>query len=106
MSDVGGAPRSYTSTRTSPTDRARELWNLFLFHRRDIGTRIDRVIERAEAADARISQMLGAPMRGCRLVELGPGQRVPYLTYFAASNFAIGIDLDVIVEQFSLRRYT
>jgi SAM-dependent methyltransferase len=107
MNDAGGAaPRSYTSTRTSASDRARELWNLYLFHRRDVGARVDTVIARAEAADARIAQELGTPVRGYRLLDIGPGQQLPYLTYFAMTNTAIGVDLDVIVDRFSVRRYT
>jgi SAM-dependent methyltransferase len=106
MTDAGGAaPRSYTSTRTSPSDRARELWNLYLFHRRDVGARVDIVVERAEAADARIAKELGTPVRDCRVLDIGPGQQLPYLTYFATENTAIGVDLDVIVEQFSVGRY-
>jgi SAM-dependent methyltransferase len=98
-------PKSYSSTATSLGDRGRELWNLYLYHRRDVGARVGRVVRRARAADTVISQRLGRTLTGQRVLDIGPGQQLPYLTYFAQHNDAVGVDLDLLADHYTPRGY-
>jgi SAM-dependent methyltransferase len=91
--------------RASVTDRARELWNLYQFHSHDVGARVAKVVRRAHAADARIAERLGVPVEKQRVLDIGPGQQLPYLSYFARHNDAVGVDLDLIADHVTARRY-
>jgi SAM-dependent methyltransferase len=105
MSSRSTVPKSYSSTATSVGDRGRELWNLYLYHRRDVGARVERVVQRARAADDVITQRLGGPRHGRRVLDIGPGQQFPYLTYFAQHNEAVGVDLDLLADRYTPRGY-
>jgi SAM-dependent methyltransferase len=91
--------------RTSVSDRARELWNLYLFHSHDVAARAGKVVEKAHAADERIVERLGGPLEKQRVLDIGPGQQMPYLSYFAQRNDAVGVDLDLIADRLTVRGY-
>jgi SAM-dependent methyltransferase len=104
MSTVRSA-KSYSSLQTTLANRARELWNLYLFHHNNVERRVSNVVDRARTAEVRIAERLGAPVAGQRLLDVGPGQQMPYLSYFAVQNDAVGVDLDLVAEQLTPRAY-
>jgi hypothetical protein len=104
MSTVRSA-KSYSSLQTTLANRARELWNLYLFHHNNVERRVSNVVDRARTAEVRIAERLGAPVAGQRLLDVGPGQQMPYLSYFAVQNDAVGVDLDLVAEHLTPRAY-
>ena len=64
---------------------------------------INGLLRQARASDAKISSLLGVPVTGLKMLEVGPGQQLVQLAYFGTRNEVVGIDLDVILQRLSLR---
>lgn len=52
-----------------------------------------------------IEQTIGKPVENLRILEIGPGQGMQRALYFGMKNQVIGIDLDVIRREYSLKNY-
>jgi SAM-dependent methyltransferase len=107
LSGGSGPPEfqgSYVKANLGLVGTLNEFRNLFLVHgRHDITTGIRRDLEDARAHEVEISALLGAPVAGLKLLEIGPGQHLVQLAYFGTKNEVVGIDLDVIMQRLNLR---
>src|SRR5688572_8202545 len=57
--------------------------------------------ERLQRDEERIVRRLGMPLRGLRILEVGPGQKMERARYFGVRNEVTAMDLDVIPRGFS-----
>jgi SAM-dependent methyltransferase len=55
--------------------------------------------------EQRMAAQLGQPIRGLRLLEIGPGQGMQRARYFGLSNEVVGLDLDVIPQGLDVPDY-
>jgi len=99
-----GPQSSYVKTNLGLVGTLKEFRNLFVIwgpHRN--ATRIRRDLEDVRAHELEISALLGAPVAGLKLLEIGPGQQLTQLAYFGTKNEVVGIDLDVVMQRLNLR---
>ena len=94
---------SYVRTNLGVFGRLNEFWDLYVGHRRDAAKQIHRLLDQARASEREISALLGTPVAGLKMLEIGPGQRLVQLAYFSGKNEVVGIDLDVIMQRLSLQ---
>lgn len=95
--------KSYVATRLGPFGRINELSNIYLRHTRNVPQKVHGILEEVRYSSERISSLLGAPTSGLSMLEIGPGQQLAQLAYFAAQNDVVGIDSDVIPQRMNLR---
>jgi SAM-dependent methyltransferase len=94
--------RSYITTRLGTLGRINEAWNLYVNHTRHVKENVRGLLQQARDSDAKIGSLLGESVTGRRMLEIGPGQQLVQLAYFAMRNEVIGIDLDVILQDMNL----
>ncbi len=86
---------SYTS-QSSWLEIVRQSGYSYLAHSRDIPARVTQSISNAEQVASRLQQKYGDELDQLDILEIGPGQYLSQLIYFARNNRVVGIDLDVI----------
>jgi SAM-dependent methyltransferase len=92
--------RSYSSESRGFIGFLREAASLYRLHSKDISERVRVRIEDARRVDACVRERFGLELRDLDLLEIGPGQFLMQLTYFAIRNRVVGVDRDVIVRGF------
>lgn len=90
--------KSYSSESRGVVGLTREIAGLYRQHSNDVAGRVRGSIADARRVEARLEQRYGMELRDLDVLEIGPGQFLSQLTYFAMANRAIGIDRDVIVR--------
>ncbi|MGI9624631.1 MAG: glycosyltransferase family 4 protein, partial [Acidimicrobiales bacterium] len=98
-------PSGYTSSSLGAKRRLREYSNLLTVHRnpeRDV----EAVASTLMRATRRIEEELGRPMKGCRVVDVGAGQRRIAASVFAAENTAVALDAEVVPLRLTARSTT
>jgi hypothetical protein len=104
FNEPAGLQGSYLNTNMGLAGTLSEFRNLFRIWRpHNIPTLIRRNLEEARAREVEINALLGAPVAGLKLLEIGPGQQLVQLAYFGTKNEVVGIDLDVIMHRLNLR---
>jgi SAM-dependent methyltransferase len=96
---------SYTSQSRGPRSLFREARNLLESHRRDIPRRVGEVVERLDEMSTLIEERYGVELEGLRMLDVGAGQYLGQMAYFARRNEVVGIDSDVIVQGFAVGGY-
>jgi len=94
--------RSYTSTRIGLSPRISEAVNLYRAHSRDIPGKAALVLRRLRETEEDVRRYAGRELAGLDVLEIGPGQMLKYLRYFAIRNRATGIDLDVVEDSLTM----
>jgi hypothetical protein len=64
--------RSYVKTRLGVPARLNEAWNLYLNHTRNVKENVCGLLDQARGAEAKISSLLGRPLTGLKMLEVGP----------------------------------
>jgi SAM-dependent methyltransferase len=95
--------KSYVKTRLGALGRLNETWSLHLGHTKHAKENVSALLHQASDANTKISQLLGTPVVGCDMLEIGPGQQLVQLAYFARNNEVVGIDLDLIVQSLTFK---
>ncbi len=90
------ALKSYTSTRIGLMARMREGLHLYRQHARDIPEQVRITISRLRQLEALVLEHTGMTVAKQRVLEIGPGQKLRQMIYFACHNDVTGVDLDVI----------
>jgi len=86
--------KSYVNVRLSILSRIRELAALHAMRRERRGQEVAQLIQGVQEHSARIETLLGEPLRGKQLLEVGPGQLLKRARIFGARNHVSCIDLD------------
>ncbi|MHA3774171.1 class I SAM-dependent methyltransferase [Verrucomicrobiota bacterium sgz303538] len=60
-------------------------------------------LKRIRRIESTIQDRTGVLLKDLDLLEIGPGQFHKYLRYFGFANRPVGVDLDVVVDEISLR---
>lgn len=95
--------KSYTSLNSDLRERLMEAINLYKVHSSNVEEQAEVFIERVIDIDQRCKRMTGRGIENCDFLEVGPGQRLKYLKYFALRNAAVGLDLDEIFDRLTLK---
>jgi SAM-dependent methyltransferase len=93
---------SYTSTRIGLGPRISEAISLYRAHSQNIPGKAALVLRRLRETEDEVRRYAGRELEGMDVLEIGPGQMLKYLRYFALRNNAIGIDLDVVDDSLSM----
>ncbi len=98
--------KSYVDTRLGSIGRATELFSLYHNHSRDTELRVRKSLEEARAFEATLQEASGRALgKGAAVLEIGPGQQLVQLRYFALRNQAVGIDLDFMPDRGGIADY-
>jgi SAM-dependent methyltransferase len=97
--------KSYSSETHGLRGWYREITGLYRLHAQDLEQRVRNSIEDARRVQARLEDRFGIQLRGLKMLEIGPGQFLGQLTYFATRNEVVGIDRDIIVQGFKPLSY-
>jgi SAM-dependent methyltransferase len=97
--------QTYSSERKGPAALWREARHLFVLHRRGADARVDQKLAIVGEVEAEIARRYGMVLDKRSVLDIGPGQQLIELSYFALRNRAVGIDLDVIARGFDPRPY-
>ena len=99
-------PRSYTSSvRGGALGFLRDGLDLLRSYNRP-DKRVRETIERFAVQERELAAALGGDVTGQRMLDVGAGQRLMGMAYFAARhNELIGVDLDVVVQGLDLGGY-
>lgn len=94
------------SASNSWTDFLREVLLLTRSYASDVEGRVASAVERAHAMERTLADETGLELRNLRMLDIGPGQRLNDMTYFATlGNDVVGIDRDVIPQGADLLGY-
>ncbi|MGD9697150.1 MAG: methyltransferase domain-containing protein [Thermoleophilia bacterium] len=86
--------------------RIRDLITLYRSNSEDMPAQVSTFLERLRPEEERIAAALGRPVRGLRMLDVGPGPRLSRQAYFAAlGNDVLGVDQDVVPEGIDPRGY-
>ena len=88
--------RSYTSQQKGVCTFVEEIVNLYRAHSANIPQRVQDLIRQVQEVEGRVEQRFSLGLRNLDILEIGPGQFLSQMTYFALHNCVVGIDLDVI----------
>ena len=89
---------SYTSSRLGLGRRASELFHLYRRDTRGVELKVQTILGRLAAVERRIEEHTGLVLRDKKMLDIGPGQKLDQMVYFARHNDVTGIDLDVIAQ--------
>jgi SAM-dependent methyltransferase len=75
--------------------------NLTRHHQQGLDSRVAGVVGELREVEAHVLEDTGAQIKNCRVLDIGPGQHLMQMAYFAArGNDVVGVDRDVIVQGF------
>jgi SAM-dependent methyltransferase len=98
--------RSYSSVAGGPRAIVRDAATLLKgYYGSDESARVAALVERLRELEAVVREDTGLVLEGKRILDVGPGQHLNELVYFARRNDVVGIDLDVIVQGLDLFGY-
>lgn len=95
---------SYSSVGLRPDRLLRQAAGLRRVHA-DPAAAVAARLERVRELEEQLAQALGHEVAGLDMLDVGPGQLLTQLLYFARRNRVVGIDTDVVVTGFSPRQY-
>jgi SAM-dependent methyltransferase len=95
---------SYSSVGLRPDRLLRQASELRRVHSDPVAAVAAR-LERVRELDEQLARALGHEVGGLDMLDVGPGQLLTQLLYFARRNRVVGIDTDVVVTGFSPRQY-
>ena len=99
------ALRSYSS-EAGLLAALRDSPSLVASHRRGIRERVAEAVAELRQAEARVVAETGVQIERLRVLDIGPGQHLMQMAYFAArGNHVEGVDRDVVVQGLDPRAY-
>lgn len=98
--------KSYVDTRLGLMGRASELLSLYRNHSISAEVRVKANLDEARAIQATLRDASGHTLaKNSKILEIGPGQQMVQLAYFALRCEAVGIDLDFLPDRGKLSDY-
>lgn len=95
--------KTYINRKPGIRNLISELIYLYQFQSQNQTNRVQDLVDNMSEMEKSIEMVLGSKVRDKRILEIGPGQTMPHLYYFARSNKYLGIDLDQPVLDLSIR---
>jgi SAM-dependent methyltransferase len=100
-----GSFRSYASASKGVRGLLREARGLYALHMRSAEERVALVLSRVRTMESVLRERYGLELQGKEVLDIGIGQQLVQLSYFASRNDATGIDLDVVASGFAPAAY-
>lgn len=97
--------RSYSSGRAPVPAFLREVRSLYRSYSGNIPEKVRASIADVKRVELLVAERLGLDLRNLDILEIGPGQFLNQMKYFAIHNRVIGIDLEVISQEISALSY-
>jgi SAM-dependent methyltransferase len=97
--------KSYTSGKTSFVSLWREARSLHALYSRRGSEGAESCYQEARSIEDLVRSSLSREIRDLDVLDIGPGQFLGCMTYFAVSNRVVGIDLDVIAQHLAPLAY-
>lgn len=88
--------KSYVNVPLRGLQRFRELAALYKFRRETQADEAKQLVAGAREHRERIEELLGEPLKGKHILEVGPGQLLKRARIFGIENSIVGIDLDEV----------
>jgi SAM-dependent methyltransferase len=89
---------SYTSS-PGPLSGLTEWRNLVRLHRSGLESRVEGRVAELGAIEQAVLELTGMKIEHCRILDIGPGQQLMQMAYFATrGNDVLGVDRDTIVQ--------
>lgn len=93
------ALKSYVASNLGLRGRLSELANLYRWQSKATQEQVRTLIARLRDVEKRVADYCGMSLTGQRMLDIGPGQKLHQMAYFAArGNDVTGIDLDLIAQ--------
>ena len=89
---------SYTSQRTNVGALYREALSLYRTQSNNVPEQVAGVLTHLRNLERRVGETYGVELRGRDVLDIGVGQFLVQMQYFAKHNRAVGIDFDVIAQ--------
>jgi len=86
--------KSYVNVPLRGFRRFRELAALYSFRRASLENEAEQLVTGVREHSERIEALLGEPLKGKNILEVGPGQLLKRARIFGVDNEVVGIDLD------------
>lgn len=96
---------SYSNATTGGLASLREAWCLYRQQTSGTVARVDGYFEKLEYFCQQARLLFNFEVRDRNVLDIGPGQFLVQMHYFARRNRVIGIDSDVIAQGFDVRSY-
>jgi SAM-dependent methyltransferase len=105
MTTEQGKMRSYASETSGVGAFLREMGSLYSLYSKSMSERVRIALEDVRKVEARIKEKYDVDIKNLDVLEIGPGQFLTQLTYFATRNRVVGVDRDIIVRGFQPLAY-
>ena len=83
----------------------RGLTRAYATHGGNFDAQVEEVLRTLDAVERELRRRYSFVLGRKRVLDMGSGQRLAHLAYFARDNTATGIDLDVVPQGWDLRAY-
>ncbi len=93
--------KSYVKVKNSFFSKFSELYTLFRKSKENTDQEIESLISNMDGMRRTIEAKLEKPLVDLDFLEIGPGQKFPYMYYFSRLNNYTGIDLDTPMRELS-----
>lgn len=87
---------SYTSQKTDLSGLLREAYFLYRTRSIRVPVHIDSVLRNLRLLESRVAERFGVSLRNLDILDIGSGQFLLQMFYFAQHNRVVGIDWDII----------
>jgi SAM-dependent methyltransferase len=96
---------SYSSTKIGFFARTNEILKLITVSLRAPTTGVAFTVGTMQNVEKRVLEVTGLRLQDLKILEIGPGQQLRHLRYFALHNDAVGIDTDIIPQGLQIKDY-
>jgi len=90
--------KSYASLHKGFGDTVSEFWNIYLAKTQDVAGYVAGVVAKSKEMEQLTEEQLGMKLEDLHILEIGAGQQLLRLRYFAAKNQVTAVDYDVIPQ--------
>lgn len=91
-------PSSYASPKRGLQNLIRESYGLYRMHSANASRRVELVLQNLRRLEGLLQQHYQVDLRNLSVLDIGCGQLLTHLIYFARRNRAVGIDWDVVPQ--------
>jgi SAM-dependent methyltransferase len=96
---------SYSNTTTGGLASLREWWCLYRQQTSGVVSRVETYFNKLEYFCQQVQHLFNFEVRDRDVLDIGPGQYLVQMHYFARRNRVVGIDYDVIAQGFDIKSY-
>src|SRR6185295_4556082 len=97
--------KSYTSVGQGTLDQLRQIVTLRRVYSAQVEKRVSVNMSEIRHAEKCVRENYGIELRGLKILEIGPGQFLGQLPYFARNNQVVGADSDIVAQGFDVPKY-